>query len=199
MGRCAEAGEVLALCRSCAANVYMSRAPSALYAERVACLLFGTAAHESGGFRHRRQIGLADKAYVGGYGLFQLEGVSVEDSLARLDGRGGHRSRPELADVCARWLWQWPVGRRVLRLFDVHQVLELCLGWDRLAVLFARLHYLWVPEAVPGSVEQQAAYWDRHYNRNAEKGTVAEYLRHWVTDCRRTWIGAHKSSTMEAG
>jgi len=49
--------DILRLCRDCAASLYGAVPPSPAYAEQVAQLLFMTAAHESAGFRYRRQIG----------------------------------------------------------------------------------------------------------------------------------------------
>ena len=46
--------DILRLCRDCAASIYGTAPPSPQYAERVAKLLFMTAAHESLAFRFRR-------------------------------------------------------------------------------------------------------------------------------------------------
>ena len=50
---------------------------------------------------------------------------------------------------------------------------------DRLACLFARLHYLRVAEAVPDDLRGQAGYWKRYYNTRLGKGTVVGYMDKW--------------------
>ena len=75
-----------ALCAECASSVYASRAPTEAYAARVARLLFGTAAHESAGFRHSRQMRFSSVSPRGGWSWWQLEWGSISDSLHRLDG-----------------------------------------------------------------------------------------------------------------
>lgn len=45
-----------------------------------------------------------------------------------------------------------------------------------LALVFARLRYRTVPEAIPGTVEGRAEYWKKHYNSSAGKGTVEHYI-----------------------
>jgi hypothetical protein len=60
-----------------------------------------------------------------------------------------------------------------------HGLLRMIHDWDRLAVLFARLHYIKFPEAVPRTVSGQAEYWKRYYNTVLGKGTPEKYLKHW--------------------
>ena len=69
------------LCDDCACSIYTSTAPSMAYADRVARLLFMTAAHESGGFRWRRQLGFSRDDDRGAFGLWQCEWQSIADSI----------------------------------------------------------------------------------------------------------------------
>lgn len=47
----------------------------------------------------------------------------------------------------------------------------------RYQILVARVHYLRIKEKLPSSTDvfAQSFYWDRHYNRNPEKGFPEEY------------------------
>lgn len=169
------------LCQDCAAAVYTSKPPSTLYAERVSRLLFGTAAQESE-FVERRQHGRDGRPLpgdIGAFGLWQVEiATSVEDSLDALC------ARPAMLERVKAWL---PA--------DCREVLETrnarFIAWfmtvasgDPLAVLFARLHYLFrTKDPIPQTVEDQAAYWKRWYNTIAGAGTVDEYLANWRQRC----------------
>jgi hypothetical protein len=57
-----------------------------------------------------------------------------------------------------------------------------------LAVLFARLHYMLVPEPFPLTLEEQAEYWKEHYNKSG-KGTPEKFLER-VRECEAT-LGRH--------
>lgn len=163
---------VLQDCNSCAAAIYGRTPPNEAYAARVATLLFGTIAHESDGFRARRQYGFSYESDRGAWGLCQCEPGSVRDSLMRL------KTDQKLAKRVAVWLsggderatLTWLTDR------DVPTVLRMLTANDRLAVLFARLHYFRVAEPVPESLEEQAAYYKRYYNTTAGKATPEDFL-----------------------
>lgn len=44
-----------------------------------------------------------------------------------------------------------------------------------LAILFTRLHYMLIPDPFPKTVEEQAEYWKKHYNRSG-KGTPEKFI-----------------------
>jgi len=167
--------DILRLCRDCAASIYGTAPPSPQYAERVAKLLFMTAAHESLAFRFRRQIGFRRETCTGAFGLWQCELASIEASIDLI-----HRpDRRPLRDRCLAWLDRWP------GLEDVdlsHRTLGIALlalqepRGDPLSCLLARLHYLRVPEAVPATVQDMAVYAKRYYNTRLGKATAANYL-----------------------
>jgi hypothetical protein len=46
----------------------------------------------------------------------------------------------------------------------------------RYQILMARIHYLRVAEAIPGSTAERARYWKQHYNTKLGKGTVGKYI-----------------------
>ena len=46
-----------------------------------------------------------------------------------------------------------------------------------LALIFTRLKYKKVPQAIPLTLEDRAKYWKVHYNSSAGQGTVEHYIR----------------------
>lgn len=164
------------LCRDCASSIYGTRAPTAAYADNVARLLFMTAAHESGGFRHRRQLGFARFSAKGAFGLWQCELASVEDSIDYIR----NASRRPLFERCMQWLDGWP------ELSDIdlsHRTAAFALlalqdpRGDPLSCLLARLHYVRDPQPVPATPPEMAAYAKRVYNTRLGAATAADYLR----------------------
>ena len=118
-------------------------------------LLLGTAAQESHLGTYRRQIG-------GGpaLGIYQIE-PTTERSLWRdyLD------FRPALATAITRICG--------VRGPDEFQ-LEMNLAYQH---IMARLRYwAWVKAPIPQSLQEQAEYWDKHYNCNPDHGTAEEYV-----------------------
>lgn len=160
--------DLIALCRACASSVYGTRPPSGRYAESVARLLMGTAAAESL-LKYRRQIGFSMENPNGAWGLWQTEQHAVADSVRYLARRrdvlaAAMRFAPSVSEaMCAGALPR----------------LHMIRDDDRLACLFARLHYLRVAEAVPDDLRGQAGYWKRYYNTRAGKGTVEGYMDKW--------------------
>lgn len=187
---------LLELCRECGATVFDRAAPNTKYAEATARLLFGTAATESH-FRYRRQTVFDWGRNIGAWGLFQTEQGSVESGLNML------RTRPALAASAARFVFQQAgadispiLGNEImhaaakavggahplvgeLRGQHSSNLLRVISGWDRLACLFARLHYMRVPAPIPLDLHGQAEYWKRYYNTHAGKGTPMKYLADW--------------------
>jgi len=165
--------DIFALCRSCAEAI--GGCPASDYAERVARLLFGTAAHESGEFLYNRQRGFPWADLRGAFGLWQVELGSILDSMDYLDEHGA------VARAAGAWLFrnsnaapQW------YKVHSQHSLTQMISGWERAGCLFARLHYLRVPEPISDTAEMQAAYWKRYYNTKSGKGTVEGYLKHWA-------------------
>lgn len=139
----------------------------------VARLLYGTAAHESGGFRYRRQMGLPWGSLRGGFGLWQVQTNSLQESIRRLS------TKPELAHLAGAWLYGQDPPREWYSM--THDVSHAMQASDRLCCLYARLHYLWKPEPIPVELDEQAAYWKEHYNTASGAGTVEEYMKNWRT------------------
>ena len=159
---------MVSLCRECAAAIYGTRAPSGRYAESVARLLMGTAAAESL-LRYRRQIGFSDTNIRGAWGLWQTEQHAVADSVQYL------RRRADVLRNAERFAPMLPAALSLAALPRLRAIRDD----DRLACLFARLHYLRVSEAVPDDLRGQAGYWKRYYNTRLGKGTVVGYMDKW--------------------
>lgn len=157
----------------CALACYETKPPTAEYADAVARLLVGTAATESH-FRFRRQTVFDWNTDRGAWGLWQTEGAAVADSVDYLV------RRPVLAKRMAQWLFMQD-DAEIAPIFaqSTGTLLRLISGWDSLALMFCRLHYLRVPSPVPRDLAGQAAYWKQHYNTPLGKGTAEKYLADW--------------------
>ncbi|DAB27330.1 MAG: hypothetical protein A2513_04360 [Sulfurimonas sp. RIFOXYD12_FULL_33_39] len=60
---------------------------------------------------------------------------------------------------------------------DIDKVIHTDLRWSPLlSVIFARLKYLLVPNAIPNTIGGRAEYWKRWYNSSLGKGTPEHYL-----------------------
>ena len=165
---------LIELCRECGHEVYGTRPPTPAYGEAVARLLMGTAATESN-LVHRRQGGFGFDTNAGAWGLWQTEEGSVGDNMKMLKARGALRARASF------FLYGVEGDEEMEGLLHVgtHCMLRMIHSWDRLAVLHARLHYFHRSEPVPAGLEEQAAYWKKHYNTYKGKGSVEKYLRDW--------------------
>lgn len=165
------------LSQSCAREVYGNRPAVSEYALRVAHLLFGTAAHESGGFEYTRQMGYDFNRTSGAWGLWQCESDTIRACLHRLDFRVALRTN------AARWLfgndeapvdWYLPYVHAGPTLW-LALLRQTCLSAP-LSVLWARLTYFADPEPIPATPELLAAYWGRVYNTRNEAGKNEQWL-----------------------
>jgi len=68
---------------------------------------------------------------------------------------------------------------KILRYFDIN------IDWVKweelrynplLAIIFTRLKYKLIPEAIPNTLKGRAKYWKIHYNTEAGKGDIEHYL-----------------------
>jgi hypothetical protein len=132
-----------------------------LYSRAVVSLLLGTSAKEADFGTYLRQTG-------GGpaLGAFQMEPATKDDiwhnylylgrpdkraAIYRISGVRSHRDKGAL---------EWNLAY------------QICM---------ARLHYRRIPEPFPAydDIEGLGWYWDTHWNRNPEKGTVKQFMRKW--------------------
>lgn len=117
-------------------------------------LLIGTAAHESGGFRYRRQVnGPA-------LGLFQIEPIthnSIRTEWAK--------THPEILDRLDEYL------------IPGHDAVEQLVDNDHYAAGICRLKYAGIKEPLPDAydIPALASYWLRYYNAGG-KGTEQKFI-----------------------
>jgi len=164
--------KLIELSRSCAANIYGTKAPSPRYADAVSRLLIGTAATESF-FIHRRQHHFSMESDRGAWGLWQTELGSVMDGVKQL------RKNKALRRRAGTWLARGDEDLTGLLAVGPRAVLRVIHGDDALAVLFARLHYFRRPEPIPMSLEDQAKYYKEHYNTHLGAGSPEKYIEDW--------------------
>ena len=118
-------------------------------------LLIMTAAHESMGFRYRRQVGGPALSY------FQIEPATLDDLYSNY--LAYRPNRQKVVDVFV------PIG------MNRREALE---HDDRYACACARMIYARVAEALPDAGDEPAlaAYAKRYWNTPAGKATAAKYL-----------------------
>lgn len=120
-------------------------------------LVLGTVIHESGGLRHRRQIGGP------ALGRPQIEPATLRDCFANyLD------HRPELRDLVMGLAWQGHPGGLAEQLVEN----------DRFAVAIARIVYWRSAHKLPDQddLAGHAAMWKAVYNTKEGKGTEEKYV-----------------------
>ena len=165
------------LTSSCARHIYTKTPPDSVNASWIARLLYSTAIHESK-LRYGRQRGFGWDDEGGAYSFWQLEESSVQDTVLRLAAPG----RRELAVRCRDWLFEdFAKGlphEHWFGAFPKKQLMRIIWMNPRMACMFARLHYLWIPEGVPQTQQGLSEYWLLHYNRGG-KGTVEAFLESW--------------------
>ncbi len=180
MSNLENARRIWRLCRGCAETVYGATPPTLGYVDRTARLLFGTAAQESG-LEWERQRTPRFEGKVGGFSKWQVEPGSVAASLEYL------RARPDVLTRATQWLFADPHAPLTWPDLIPMDALLWALRLDdndKAGVLFARLHYFRVHDAIPESFADQAAYWKRWYNTPAGSGTVEEYMANWSRYCK---------------
>jgi len=169
---------IMCICYDCAEQVYDKRAPTPAYADRVARLLFMTAAHESL-LKFRRQHGFSRDSLRGAFGLWQTEYSSMRDSYRWLE------SRPAAKHHAVEFLKRANAEGQLSLPFREHFFMVQSPLGDALSCLYARLHYFRVPEPVPERPADQATYAKKYYNTELGKATAAGYqwaYYHWWRD-----------------
>jgi len=178
------------MCRGAARAIYGANPPSDGYAYAAAQLLYMTAAHESDGFRARRQYGFdpAPISFEGAFSLWQMERGSISTTIGWL-GR-----RPRVAQNAQKWLGYLPCHRGVE--IPAMRLEAVCTGvqgqeGDALACVFARCHYMWItPKPIPRRAEDLAAYAKQYWNTEAGSATAMLYMNafdaYWLEEFE-TW------------
>lgn len=136
--------------------------PIGLSSPEIVGLLLGTCAQESHLGKYRKQLG-------GGpaLGIMQMEPATFRDIIENY-----LRYKPELQEKIKK--------ASGVDCFDPNDLVEN----DRLAICFARVHYLRVKETIPSTLEGWAAYWKKYYNTPLGKGTEEEFIRNFQQLCR---------------
>lgn len=134
-------------------------------------LMVGTAVAESG-LRTRRQGGNGPAR-----GLWQMEPETCRDVFVNYLAY-----RPKRLDALVRvWLGMPSMAEDMVGVwYPEMDVLEWMLEHDDVfACALTRLNYLRDPEAIPETLEGQAAYWKQYHNTSQGKGTAEHYRRQW--------------------
>ena len=119
-------------------------------------LIVGTAAHESAGLKHSRQIGGGP-----GLGYFQIEPATDRDVWNNYLG-----SRPKLVRLVLPLQWPWATSSH-------HLVWNFAY-----AAAIARLVYWRKPEPLPDAddIEGLAQYWGRFYQTSNDPEKIAKFV-----------------------
>lgn len=164
---------IINMSEQAALQVYV-HPPDEEYSRAAANLLLMTVAHESDGFRARRQYGpyLADDDERGAFGLWQIEYASLSESL--------------------EWIWRNKTLRRnCIRFLGTYGFDKLCVSpasndevaWliqqkvgDPVCCMLARVHYLRRPGRIPSDLMDAAKYAKDQYNTRKGSATPDLYF-----------------------
>lgn len=164
-------------CRGAASGIYAGTAPTAVYAERAARLLFLTGAHESG-YRVRRQIMSDGQPFpvdstAGAFSVFQMETPGIRAGLRQLETNPALRHHVD-EYLVSRGSLVMPVGFSEDNVRFVLRRLQEPEG-DHWALVLARLFYFRVPMPIPARVKDQAMYAKKFWNTELGKATHLDY------------------------
>lgn len=138
-----------------------------LYSAAAVSLHLGTAAQEShfGKYLWQRNLSVGK----GGLGLFQMEWATHE-SIWDNYFRYKHERREKIIKVCG-----------VLEQYRK----EALISNLKYQICMARTYYWIAPQKLPVSTDIYGLglYWDTWWNRNPNKGTVAEFVENWKIFC----------------
>lgn len=120
-------------------------------------LVLGTGAHESCGWKYRKQLGNGPAL-----GLFQMEPATFND-------------------ICNNYLKYHPkITEKIKRICHVNVLNPIDLiNNDRLAICMCRVSYYRQKEAIPNSIEGYAELWKLRYNTPLGKGTKEEFIENY--------------------
>lgn len=162
------------LCREIPLVAYRSTPPNEANADTVARCLFMICAHESNGFKARRQYGFSADSIGGAFGLWQCERDGINRAVERMSQR-------EIWNRCCAWLRkegsEMPMDTKA-----VMMAVQKPNG-DALACLIARVYHLGVTAAIPADLVKMADYCKKYHNTDKGKATPELYLaayRFWL-------------------
>lgn len=127
------------------------------YSPQAVQLLIGTGAHESAGWRYRRQLGNGPAL-----GFFQMEPFTHDDCWTNYLNYHPH------------------IGQKILQVSGMFTPDASALEFnDVYAICIARVKYMRDSQPIPLDLPGQAQYWKRVYNTYLGRGTVEEYITHY--------------------
>lgn len=126
-----------------------------MWSYRAERLMLATAIHESGGFKHKLQVGGPAKSY------YQIEPATLADLK-----KNYLSYRPEKAKILEK------VEPVMLDGSDM-------LMDDVYSTVACRLIYSRIPEPLPVDIEGCARYWKSYFNTYLGKGTQQKFLDDW--------------------
>ena len=132
-----------------------------LYSKAAVNLLLGTAAKESDFGTYLRQLGGGPAR-----GAFQMEFATEKDTWVNYLYLGRAKRREAIYEISG------------VRSYLNNGAMEWNLAYQ---ICMARIHYRRIPEPFPAhdDIEGLGRYWDIHWNRNPEKGTVKQFIEKW--------------------
>lgn len=171
-------------CLSCATAIGPKSNPPE-YAQAVARLMLAIGAHESGGWKYRRQVGFEESLGDGAFGLFQQQENFIEDCLSIF-------TQASMWNVAIEWLNG--NGHRVsLTWFagicdNQRAVAGAVTSNDRLAIALCRVYLLKRAKGpIPNNLHDAARYAARYYNRGPEQeryaGRIIEDWGRYIAPC----------------
>jgi hypothetical protein len=120
-------------------------------------LVLGTGAHESCGWKYRKQLGNGPAL-----GLFQMEPFTFND-------------------ICKHYLKYHPqITEKIKQICHVTVLNSIDLITnDKLAICMCRVAYYRQKEAIPKNIEGYAKLWKLRYNTPLGKGTEEEFIKNY--------------------
>lgn len=120
-------------------------------------LVLGTGAHESCGWKYRKQLNNGPAL-----GLFQMEPATFND-------------------ICKNYLKYHPkIVDKIKQISHVNVLNPIDLiNNDRLAICMCRVSYYRQKEPIPNSIEGYAALWKLRYNTPLGAGTEKEFIENY--------------------
>ena len=163
------------LCLEIPLVAYLGNPPHIDKAYNVSRCLFMIAAHESDGFKARRQYGFSPDSMRGAFGLWQCELDGINRAIERMSQR-------ETWLRCMKWLRKEGV-EMPMDTKSVLMMLQKAQG-DPLACLLARVFHLGVRDEIPSDLVEMSEYCKRFHNTFAGSATPENYLNaynKWIT------------------
>jgi peptidoglycan L-alanyl-D-glutamate endopeptidase CwlK len=132
-------------------------------AKNVSDMLYETAVHESGGLRYSQQVWGQGKATS----IFQIEPSTAEHLVS-----WSMRHKRALNILVAT------SGKteKQLKSMSRNEISKLVSSNEKFAAAMARVKYLTAPGAIPGSLNDRAAYWSKYYQGTSNPEKTKQFI-----------------------